>query len=149
MRFPELGTIRIDGGLVAVTPGPIWAVLFAPILLYALGQMGIDLFTLIRPHAVRLRAVLKIALAGVGLWLTWVIFDAGLWLTLSDGLEQARIVGDWTMLDLDRLEELRARERDLAGAASTLSLILTWGLAFHAIGLVFSIVANAWRAIRA
>lgn len=149
VHFPGLSAIRIDGDLVSVSPAPIWAVLFVPILLYALGQMGIDLFTLIRPQAARMRAVLAILVAVAGLWLTWNIFEAGHWFTLSVGAEQARIAGDGVLLDFDRLRELREGERDLTGVASTLSLILTWALAISAVSLVYTIVANAWRAVRA
>ena len=149
VHFPGLSVMRIDGDLVSVSPAPIWAVLFVPVLLYALGQMGVDLFTLIRPQAARMRAVLAILVAAAGLWLTWNIFEAGHWLTLSVGAEQARIAGDGVLLDFDRLRELRAGERDLVGVASTLSLILTWALAISAVSLVYTIVANAWRAVRA
>lgn len=149
VHFPGLSAIRIDGDLVSVSPAPIWAVLFVPILFYALGQMGIDLFTLIRPQAARMRAVLAILVAVAGLWLTWNIFEAGHWFTLSVGAEQARIAGDGVLLDFDRLRELREGERDLTGVASTLSLILTWALAISAVSLVYTIVANAWRAVRA
>ena len=149
VHFPGLSVMRIDGDLVTVSAAPIWAVLFVPILLYALGQMGVDLFTLIRPHAARMRAVLAILVAAAGLWLTWNIFDAGHWFTLSVGADQARIAGDGVLLDFDGLRELRAGERDLVGVASTLSLILSWALAISAISLVYTIVANAWRAVRA
>ena len=149
VHFPGLSVMRIDGDLVSVSPAPIWAVLFVPILLYALGQMGIDLFTLIRPQAARMRAVLAILVAVAGLWLTWNIFEAGHWFTLSVGAEEARIAGDRMLLDFDRLRELREGDRDLTGVASTLSLILTWGLAISAVSLVYTIVANAWRAVRA
>lgn len=148
IHFPGLGVMRVDGDLVAVSAAPIWATLFAPVLLYALGQMGVDLFTLIQQGAVRMRAVLSILVAGVGLWLTYVIFQAGHWFTLSVGAEQARIAGDWVLLDLDRLRQLRAGERDLVGVASTLSLVMTWVLAFSAVSLVWKMGANAWRAVR-
>ena len=148
VHFPGLSVMHINGDLVAVSPAPVWAALFVPVLLYALGQMGVDLFTLIRPQAARLRAVLSILLAGVGLWLTWQIFEAGHWFTLNVGVEQARIAGDWVMLDIDRLRELRAGERDLVGVASTMALIMTWMLAISAVSLVFKIAANAWRAVQ-
>lgn len=147
-HFPGLSVMRIDGDLVSVSPAPIWAVLFVPVLLYALGQMGIDLFTLIRPQAARMRAVLSILVAAAGLWLTWTIFEAGHWFTLSVGAEQARIAGDWVLLDFDRLRQLSAGERNLAGVASTLSLIVTWSLAISAVSLIFKMAANLWRAVQ-
>ncbi|MDP3403668.1 MAG: hypothetical protein Q8S03_03190 [Brevundimonas sp.] len=148
LNFPGLGVMRVDGDLVDVTPAPIWAALFVPILFYALGQLGTDLFTLIRPEASRLRAGLSVGLAAAGLWLVWAVVAAEHWFTLSVGAEQARIAGDWVLLDFDRLHDLRAQERDLVGVASTLSLIMTWGLAFTAISLVFNGLGNVWRALR-
>ena len=149
VHFPGFSSMEISGGEARVSPAPIWATLFAPILLYALGQMGIDLFTLIQPEARRVRAVLSILIAGVGLWLTYVIFDAGHWFTLSVDVEQARIAGDWVLLDFDRLRGLGDRPRDLVGVASTMSLIFTWGLAVSALSLVYKIFANVWRAVQA
>lgn len=149
IHFPGFSSMQINGGEAAVSPAPIWATLFIPILLYALGQMGVDLFTLIQPEAKRMRAVLSILIAGVGLWLTWMIFDAGHWFTLSVGADQARIAGDWVLLDFDRMRALREGERDLLGVASTMSLIMTWGLAISALSLVFKIFANVWRVVQA
>ncbi|MES2862050.1 MAG: hypothetical protein V4701_11285 [Pseudomonadota bacterium] len=149
VHFPGLTAMRIDGDLVTVSPAPIWAALFAPVLLYALGQIGIDLFTLIRPDAARLRAVLSILIAVAGLWLTWTIFAAGHWFTLSLGAEQARIAGDWVLLDFDRLRTLGDGEQDLAGVASTMSLVATWVLAISAVSLVYKIAANLVRLGRA
>jgi len=149
VNFPGLGVIRVEGELVNVSAAPIWAALFVPVLLYALGQLGIDLFTLIRPGAVRLRAVLSVLSAVAGLWLAWTIFGAGHWFTLSVGAEQARIAGDWVLLDFDRMRTLGDGPRDLIGVASTLSLVMTWGLAFTGLNLVWKIAANAVRAVRA
>jgi hypothetical protein len=149
VHFPGFSAMQVNGGTAVVSPAPIWATLFVPILLYALGQIGVDLFTLIQPQATRMRAVLSILIAGVGLWLTWVIFDAGHWFTLSVGADQARIAGDWVLLDFERLRELGDGERDLVGVASTMSLIMTWILAVSAISLVYKIFANAWRAVQA
>ena len=149
VHFPGIGTMQVDGELVTVSAAPIWTVLFAPILLYALGQMGIDLFTLMQPQALRLHALLSVLVAVAGLWLTWVIVDAGHWFTLSLGADQARIAGDWVMLDFDQLRALGDGERDLVGIASTLSVIMTWGLAISAITLIYKAVANMWRAANA
>lgn len=148
LQFPGLGVMRVDGDLVDVTPAPVWAALFVPILFYALGQLGTDLFTLVRPEATRLRAGLSVLMAAAGLWLVWAIVGAEHWFTLSVGAEQARIAGDWVLLDFDRLHDLRAQERDLVGVASTLSLIMTWGLAFTAISLVFRALGDVWRVLR-
>ena len=148
IHFPGFSSMQISGGEATVAPAPIWAALFVPILLYALGQMGIDLFTVIQPEARRVRAVLSVLIAGGGLWLTWAIWQADHWFTLSVGAEQVRITGDWLLLDFDRMRTLGDGPRDLVGVASTMSLIMTWGLAVSALSLVFKIIANAWRAVR-
>ena len=148
IHFPGLAAMQINGGQASVTGAPIWTTLFTPILIYAVAQVGVDLFTLTQPRAVRIRAFLSIVMAGVGLWLTWTIFQAGHWFTLDVGADQARIAGDWVMLDLDRLRDLRDGERDLVGVASTMSLIFTWFLVIQAVSLVWKIAANLWRAVR-
>jgi hypothetical protein len=148
VHFPQLSTIRVGGELVTVTAAPIWMTLFAPVLIYALAQMGVDLFTLMNPEAKRVRAVMAMAVAAGGVWLAWTIFQAGHWATLSVGAEQARVAGDWVLLDPQGLRELRGGARDLVGVASTLSLVLTWVLAFSGLSLAWSVLANAWRALR-
>jgi hypothetical protein len=148
VHFPGFSAMRVDGDLVTVSPAPVWATLFVPVLLYALGQMGIELFTLIRPAAVRMRAVLSVMIALAGLGLTWAIFDAGHWFTLSVGAEQVRIAGDWVLLDFDRMRRLGDGERDLVGVASSLSVVMTWILAISALSLVYKVAANLVRAVR-
>ena len=93
-------------------------------------------------------AAAQTAIAGAGLWLTWTIFEAGHWFTLTRDGESARIAGDWVLLDFDRLRSLGDGTRDLVGVASTLSLVMTWVLAIVAISLVFKIVANLWRVVQ-
>lgn len=148
VHFPGLDNFRIDGELVTVAPAPIWATLFTPILAYTIAQMGVDLFTLLQPQARRMRAVLAMLIGCVGLWLTYLVFQAGHWFILSVGVDQARIAGDWVMLDLDRLRALGDGARDLVGVASTLSLIGTWFLTLCGLSMVFTVIANAWRAVR-
>ena len=148
VHFPGLSAMRINGGEAVVTAAPIWESLFTPILIYVVAQMGVDLFTLMNPSAARVRAMLQILIAGAGLWLTWLIFDAGHWATLSVGADQARIAGDWVLLDFDRLHDLREGSRDLVAVASTLSLIFTWGLAISAVSLVWKIAAGLWRVMQ-
>lgn len=145
LHFPGLMTVGLRGEDAVVTPAPIWAVLFTPILLYALGQIAIDLFSLARPHAVRTRGAARAVIAVAGLWLTWTVFEAGHWFTLSTAAESARIAGDWLMLDFDRLRTVGDGERNLAGVASTLSLLMTWGLAATALGLAGQLVGGLWR----
>lgn len=145
LHFPGLMQVGLRGEDATVTAAPIWGQLHGAILLYALGQMAIDLASLISPYAVRMRAAAQVAIAGVGLWLTWMIFEAGHWFTLSVGDETARVGGDWSMLNLDTLGRLGDGGRDLAGVASTLSVVVVWVLAFSAISLVFKIGRNLWR----
>lgn len=145
LHFPGLVNLELRGEDAAVTGAPIWTTLYGPILFYAVAQMAVDLASLARPHAVRMRAAAQAAIAGAGLWLTWTIFEAGHWFTLDRDGETARIAGDWTLLDFERLRGLGEGTRDLVGVAGALSLIMTWVLAISAISLVFKIVANLWR----
>ena len=145
LHFPGLMSIELRGEDAGVSGAPIWSILFGPILLYAFAQMAVDLASLVRPYAVRARAAARIVVAGAGVWLTWAIFEAGHWFTLTRGEETARIAGDWSMLNLDTLGRLGDGGRDLAGIASTLSVVMIWVLAFSAISLVCSVILNIWR----
>jgi hypothetical protein len=149
LHFPGLMQVRLLGAEATVAPAPIWSTLFVPILVYALIQMAVDLNSLFRPHAVRLRAAARLGIAAMGVWLTWVIYEAGYWFTLTgrDG-ETARIAGDWAMLDIDTLRTLGDGARDLAGVAGTLSVVMVWALAISAISLICSIILNLWRLAR-
>ncbi|MDZ4112904.1 MAG: hypothetical protein U1E18_25365 [Brevundimonas sp.] len=148
LHFPGLMSIQLRGQEAVVSGAPIWSILFGPILLYAVGQMAVDLASLVRPYAVRARAAARIVLAAGGLWLTWAIFEAGHWFTLTRGEETARIAGDVSMLHFDTLRNLGDRARDLTGIADTLSVVMVWALAISAISLVFKIFANLWRLAR-
>jgi hypothetical protein len=148
LHFPGLGAMLLRGGDAEISAAPIWSILFGAILLYALAQMAVDLASLVRPGAVRARAAAQIVLAAAGLWLTWAIFEAGHWFTLTRGEETARIAGDVTMLDFDTLRNLGDRARDLTGIADTLSVVMVWVLAISAISLVFKAVNNLWRLMR-
>ncbi|MDP2764661.1 MAG: hypothetical protein Q8O54_07480, partial [Brevundimonas sp.] len=145
LHFPGLMSIELRGQDAVVSGAPIWSILFGPILLYAFAQMAVDLASLVRPYAVRARAAAQIVLASGGLWLTWTIFEAGHWFTLTAGEETARIAGDGSMLHLDTLRNLGDRARDLAGIADTLAVVMVWVLAISAISLVFKVVNNLWR----
>ena len=149
IHLPVLGELTLRGEDARVTGAPIWTTLFLPILTYGLIRMSIDLDGLFRPHAVRMRAVAEAALAAAGLWLTWAIFEAGHWFTLTREGETARIAGDWLLLDLDRLRTIgNDGPRDLAGIADTLSVVAAWVLALIAVSLVWKLFANLWRAAR-
>ncbi len=145
IHLPALGQVGLRGEDAAVTGAPIWTTLFLPILVYGLIRMSIDLDGLFRPHRARMRAVGEAALAAAGLWLTWLIFEAGHWFTLSRDGETARVAGDWSLLDFARLQGLGDGSRDLTGIASTLSVVATWVLAIMAISLVYRLFANLWR----
>ena len=148
IHFPGLLRLGPPGAEAEVVGAPVWTVLYGPILLYALAQMAVDLVSLAWPHAVRMRAAAQVAIAAGGLWLTWAIFEAGHWFTLTRDGATAPIAGDWVLLDFDRLRALGEGTRDLVGLASTLSLIMTWALAISAISLLFKILANLWRLAR-
>ncbi|HYD27849.1 HAAS signaling domain-containing protein [Brevundimonas sp.] len=148
IHFPGLIRLGPPGAEALVTGAPIWTTLFGAILLYAVAQMAVDLASLARPSAVRMRAAAQAVIAAAGLWLTWTIFGAGHWFTLTRDGETARIAGDWSLLDIDRLRALGDGTRDLAGMAGTLSLVMSWVLALSAIGLVFKIVGSLWRLVQ-
>lgn len=146
VHFPAAaGVIEIDGQTATLSPAPIWATLFVPILIYALARMGVAMFTVIRPQAARMRAGLSVLVAGFGLWLIWTIFQAGDWFSLSVGTDVARIAGDMTMLSFDRLRTVGDGPRDLVGIASTLSLGMTWWLAFTGLSQLWKMAMNTGR----
>jgi hypothetical protein len=147
LHFPPFSSIELRGQDAIVTAAPIWSTLFAPILVYALVQMAVDLNSVFRPHAVRLRALARIPIALVGLWLTWRISEAGHWFTLTRGDETARVAGDWSLLDLNALQWLEGAG-NLADVASTLSVVMVWALAISALSLICSIILNLWRLAR-
>ncbi|CAN5232953.1 hypothetical protein BH10PSE2_BH10PSE2_17580 [soil metagenome] len=149
VHFPGMGMIWLQGEAVRLTPAPIWGLLFWPILAYAVAQMGVAVLTVIRPQSRRLRAVMKIVIAAFGLWLAWTIFQAGDWFTLSAGTETAKIAGDMTMLDFDRLRAIGDGPRDLFRIASTLSLGMTWWLAITGLSLIWRIARNLGTLLRA
>lgn len=148
IHFPGLMSIGLRGEDAVVTGAPIWTTLYGAILFYAVAQMAVDLASVVRPYAVRIRAAAHAILAGVGLWLTWTVFQAGHWFTLTRDGETARIAGDWVLLDFDRLRAIGDGGRDLIGVASTLSLVMTWFLAIVAISLMFNAAANLWRLVQ-
>lgn len=148
LHFPGLMSFQIRGGYAQVHGAPIWATLHGAILLYALGQMAIDLASLAAPHAQRMRAAAQVAIGGAGLWLTWVIFEAGHWFTLTSGGESARVEGGWSLLNLEQLSGLGETGRDLIGLAAVFSIGMTWVLAISAISLVFKMLANLARMAR-
>lgn len=143
-----LDSIAIADGRAQIMPSGIWQANFVPVLLLAIGQLWIETIRLFRPQWVRFRAGLQVIAAGVGLAIAWTIFQWGHWFTLSENGSSVRIAGDWVLLDLDRLRSLGEGSRDLIGAGSTLSLILTWVMVAVMISLVFSIARHLWEMVR-
>ncbi len=149
IHFPGVGVWHFRDVETVVTAAPIWATLHGAILFYALGQMAIDLASLARPYAVRMRAALQVAIACAGLWLTSAIWNAGHWFTLTRQGESVRVVGDEGFLSLRALRQLgEGSNADLAILAGNVSGIMTWILAISAISLVCQILINLWRLAR-
>ena len=147
IRIPGLGAFALRGGEVGVTAAPIWGVLFAPILAWAVAGIAVDAIALWRPAAARFCAVLKIPLAAAGLWIGWRLFQAGHWATLTQGDQTARIVGGPpNVVDFDALRAINEAGRGLADTAMTLGTVLSWVLAVAMLGLVLDILTQLWRA---
>lgn len=146
VRFPGAEMMTFGHRGVTVTGAPIWDALYLPILFYALGQMAIDLASLARPHAMRMRAALQIAIACVGLWLTWAIWQAGHWFDVAADGVTARVEGGRGFLDLETLRDLsRGDNAELTIWATNLSGIISWVLAVIAFVLVWQVAMNLWR----
>jgi hypothetical protein len=149
LQFPALEAVTFGHRGVTVTGAPIWTTLYLPILLYALGQMAVDLASLARPYAVRMRAAFQVAIACVGLWLTWAIWQAGHWFTVSDGTLTARVEGGRSFLELETLERLgRGDNADLTIWATNMSGIVSWILVIIGVSLICKALANLWRLAR-
>lgn len=149
IHFPNVGTVGFRGADAMVTGAPIWTTLHLPILLYALAQMAVDLASLARPYAVRMRAAFQVAVACVGLWLASAIWNAGHWFTLTLNGESARIEGSQGFLSLRALRQLGEGDNaDLTIWVTNMSGILTWALVIIAISLVCKILVNLWRLAR-
>lgn len=145
IRIPGLGEFVLRDGEVSVTAAPIWGLLFAPILAWAVAGIAVDAITLWRPRAARLCAFLKIALAAAGLWLGWRLFEAGHWATLTQGDQTARVVGGTTNVSFEALRAINEAGRGLADTAMTLGSVLSWVLALVMLCLVFDILSQMWR----
>ena len=107
--------------------------------------MAVDAVSLIRGCEGRLTWLLKIPLAGAALWVLWRLFDAGWWLTLTQGAASARVEGGATNINLDALRAVSDAGRDLDGTALTLGTVLTWVFAVMAISFVVNIATYVWR----
>lgn len=148
MRTSGMDSVTLTGGGGQLSPAPIWAANFLPILLLAIGQLWIEMLRLMRPQWVRFIAGLQAVAAGVGLAITWTVFHAGHWFTLSESGSSVRIAGGWVQLDFERLRALDERSRDLIGAGSSLSLILSWVVLIVMASLAFSMARHLWTLVR-
>lgn len=145
LHVPGLNNFGMRGGDVAVSAAPIWSLLFAPILAWAVAGIAVDATGLIWPYAVRLRAFLKIPLAAAGLWLGWRLFQAGHWFTLTQDGQTARIEGGPTNLNVEALRAINDAGRGVVDTAMTLSTVLSWVLAALMLGLALDILRQMWR----
>lgn len=149
LHFP-VGVIDLWGVPAEVKPAPIWMQLYWPILGYAVACMVVDLVSLARPYARRMRAGLKIATSAFGVWLAWTIFQAGHWFTLVRGDLSARVEGGQGFLSLDQLRALGSGDSaDLTVWATNWGGILSWIIAVVGLSLVVEIAVNLWRLARA
>lgn len=149
IHFPLADVIVFRGDDATVTGAPIWAALFIPILIYALASMAVDLASLARPDAPRLRAALLIPLSVAGLWLTWTIWQAGHWFTLTMDGQSARIEGGVQFLSTEALRRLsEGGNADLTIWATNLSGIGSWVLVVIGVSCLWSIAANLWKLAR-
>ncbi|WP_296175595.1 hypothetical protein [uncultured Brevundimonas sp.] len=122
INFTGLGAFSLRGGEVSVTAAPIWSLLFAPILAWVVAGM-----------------------AAAGLWISWRLFEAGHWATLTQGDQTARVVGGTTNVSFEALHAINAAGRGLADTAMTLGSVLSWALAVIMVCLVFDILTQMWR----
>lgn len=143
--LPGIDAMIISGDGGRLIPAPIWDANFLPILLLAVGQLWIEILRLMRPQWVRAIAALQAVAAAVGLAIAWTVFHAGHWFTLVEGGSSVRIAGGWGRLDFDQLRAIDERSRDLIGAGTTLSVILTWVMFAVMLSLAFAIFGHLWR----
>lgn len=149
VQVPGLGVIEMRGEDATINSAPVWTTLFIPILLYGIGQASADFIGLIMPERRRLVWLLEIGINAVGLWLAWMIWQAGHWFTLVRGGDTARIESPGYLPSWQALEQLRdAGDRGLEVWAQNLSMIMTWALLIGALALVGEILSRIWRLAR-
>ncbi len=149
IAWPWGTTIELGDQMAAVSAAPIWSVLFAPILAYALAQMAVDLIGLVRPEAVRTRALLSLPVLAFGLWLTWRVFQAGHWLDLTavDGAT-AQVRGGLDMLRWEALDAIDQAERTVQGQAEVLGTVLSFVLAGIGLSLLLQMLGEGVKVAR-
>lgn len=145
LHIPGLNNFGMRGGDVVVTAAPIWSVLFAPILAWAVAGIAVDATGLFWPRAERLRALLKIPVSAAGLWLGWRLFHADSWFTLTQGGQTAPIEAGPTNISMESLRVINDAGRGVIDTAMTLSTVLSWVLAALMLGLAVDILRQMWR----
>lgn len=145
VNFPGVN-LSYHGALLE--PSTIWASLYWPILGWALAVMVVDIATLWRPSAIRLRSALTIPVAIGGLWLGVMLYEGRHWATLVVSDAQASImVPPPHLLDYTSIHALSGGGRDLAEVALFMSSMLSWILAVIMLTLVFEILRHGWRLV--
>lgn len=147
LHLPGLVTLGVHREPLTIAPTAIWATLFTPILCYALAQIAVDAVGVVRPAAVRLRAILQIPVALAGAGLAWTAFQAGEWITLSRPGESATIRGGTAVLNPNIFDTLSRDTRTLSGLADSLGVIFTWVLVGITVALIFKALGSAWHAL--
>ena len=149
IQVPGLGHIEMRGLDATISAAPIWDALFTPILLYALGQGAVHLIGLAMPVARKLVWTLEIIANAAGLWLVWVIWNAGHWFTLTRGDATALVESPGYLPSWHALDRLRdASDRGLEVWAQNLSIMITWGVAIGALILIGEILNRLWKLAR-
>jgi hypothetical protein len=145
LNGPALSNLSVRGGDVDVTAATVWTVLFAPIAVWLMAGIVADAVTVARPHAIRLRAALKIPVAIGGLWIGGELAKADRWFQLSRDGERAWITPQLHSLRFSDLDVIREASSSLPDMAATLSTILSAVLVVIMISLAIGIAVDAWR----
>lgn len=146
IRFDGLSQFMLRSGEVAVAAAPVWSTLYGAILAWVIAGLVVDAVTVARGGADRVTWVLRIPLAGAGIWIAWRLFEAGWWFTLTQGEQVAKVTGGPAdRIGTELLQALRLEGRGLEETAVTLGAVLSWVLVIAMIGYGFSIAQNLWR----
>jgi hypothetical protein len=136
---------------ILVAAAPIWTTLHGVILIFVLAQLASHLFGLLRPHAIRLQAMLEIALACAGLGILWTVYQAGhlATLSLSQGTQTARVEVTELTLDREAWRALEGRDDWFPKLAASLSMTISWVMAIIAVVTLVKIARALLRLGRA
>lgn len=147
LHVPSAITLQRHGAEMTVAAASVWSTLYVPILIYALAHIAIDAFSVVRPAALRIRAMLSLPLSLVGIFLTWTVFQAHEWFVLTgSGGERALVRGLPSLLLAPHAWAIiRLHGRSVEGVAQGLGIALTWSLAIVLATLVFRILGDLWH----